>query len=197
MQHDRSLCARRLAQGVERRAARAGDVALSDGPLHRGGSPGADLGAIGVAAQRTGCRGRAHVAVQDGRNLLTRDVGVRGELARAGAVDNVVLVSPEDCIVVVVASLDVVKRVRRTGDGGRARRAVENCDELSARQVILRGEGIGALAVDKIVVRAEVDGVGRPGTNVLAVTSVNLLEAVLLLTLSVILPVPRSLLFEP
>ena len=64
---DSDLRAGGVALRVELRAD-AGDVALADGPLHGGGGVGADIGAVGEAGQRAGRRGRAHVAVQDGRS---------------------------------------------------------------------------------------------------------------------------------
>ena len=89
----------------------AGDVALADGPLHGGGGVGADIGTVGEAGQRAGCRGRAHVAVQDGRDLLTGDGRVGAERRSARAGDNRVLVCPEHGVGVVIG-LRVLERIR-------------------------------------------------------------------------------------
>ena len=162
VQHDSDLSAGALAGRVKGRGALAGDDAVLDGPFHCGGRVGADLVLIGVTLQRSVDSGAACVAVQDGCDLLAGDsaVGVEGRVGRAG--DDVVLVGPQNCVVVVGACLDIREGVGDVLHRGLVSNTVEDGDQHGAGHGLVRAEGLGCGAGDQLICRHEIDGVCRP-----------------------------------
>ena len=169
MEHDGDLGAGGVVlggQGGPAVGADAGDDAVADRPLHRRDRVGADCALVGEAVQRGGAGRRGTgVAVQDGRDLLTGDLAVRVEGRGGRAVDDALAGRPEDRLIVVLVLLVVGELVGDTGNGGFARRTVQDRDEHGAGHVLAGAEDVGVLradAVDKAVAVHEVDGVGRP-----------------------------------
>ena len=111
-------------------------------------------------------RGAACQTVEDRRDLLARDVLLRGERLRIHAGHDVVAVRPEDRAVVIVGRLDVGERVGYAAHGRLAGQPIQHQDEVAAGHVGLRREGVGILAGDDAVGCEEVDGVRRPVAGV-------------------------------
>ena len=111
---------------------------------------------VGKAVQITGDSGLAGVAVQHEGQILAGDILQGLEGGGAGAVDDLVLIGPQNRAVEPLAGGHVLKD-HLAGDGGLVLDVVENLGQLGADEggVGLHGGGAGAL--QKAILHGVVD----------------------------------------